>query len=243
MIFLKFLYAIFFLLYHTTGRIWGKGKPNDIKQAFDDKCLAYLKAIQNLNNNDLIKATHPVIIGLTVLGFLAIALASKIFGEKHLYVKEMVLFITPVAFVVATGFLTDEKIKLVIADGKEKLNKWVELVFKWAPRVIALVLTLSLVPEMMAGRQPEPEQMATMIDSAFQPVYIVMFIILLFIPITPYAVLAAPVLFVRVIVLRAIRWIVNKTLEDNSTKPFEIIAMAVTALFILDMVLIMKAAK
>lgn len=234
MIFFKFIYALFFWFYNSIGRIWSKGKPKKVKETFDAQCIAYLKSIRPLNNNDLIKATYPIVVGLTIVGFCEVALASKLFGEGHFIVQQMILVMMPIAFVVRMGFLTDEKIELLKSDCKKNLDKWIGFCFKWIPKVGALIITLSFIPEILAGKQPDPEQAATMISDSFQPTFIFSFIVILLVPTVPYLFFAFPVVIVRVGILNFIRWIVNKTLEDGNTKPFVIISWIVATFTLLD---------
>lgn len=241
MIFFKFIYALFFWFYDSIGKIWGKGRPKEVKEAFDVQCMAYLKSIQYLDNNDLIKATYPIVVGLTIFGFCEVGIASKLFGEGHFIVQQMALVIVPVACVVFMGFLTDEKIVLLIEDCKKKLDKWISICFKWAPRIVALIITISFIPEIMAGKQPEPEQVAAMIDSSFHPALIFMFVIILLVPAIPYLFFAFPVVIVRVGILNFIRWVVNNTLEDGNTKPFVVTSWIVATSALFDMFLVIRA--
>lgn len=242
MIFFKFIYALFFWFYDSIGRIWGKGKPKEVKEAFDAQCMAYLKSIQNHTNNDLIKATYPIVVGLTIFGFCEIGLASKLFGSGHFIVQQMVLIMMPVAYVIRMGYLTDEKIEALQEDCKIALDKWINFCFTWTPRVGAFIITLSFIPDLMNGKQPEPEQVASMISNNFEPSYILYFLAILLIPVFLYLLLFAfPILIVRVGILNFIRWIANKTLEDGNTKPFVIISWIVATFTLLDMFFVIRA--
>lgn len=241
MIFFKFIYALLKLFYDSIGTIWGKGKPSDFKNEFDAKCITYLKSIQHLNNNGLIKATYPIVVGLVMFSFCEVALASKIFGEGHFIVQQMVAVTMPVAFIVFMGFLTDEKIELLKTDCKKTLDKWIGFCFKWTPRIGALIITLSFIPEIMAGKQPNPEQAAAMITNSFNSAFIFAFVVILLAPTVPYLFFAFPVVIVRVGILNFIRWIINKTLEDDNTKPFVIISWVVATFVLLDAFLVIRA--
>jgi hypothetical protein len=241
MIFFKFIYALFFWFYSTIGLIWSKDKPKQLKKYFDAQCIAYLKSIEHLNNNDLIKATYPIVIGSVIFGFFEVWLASKLFGEGHLIVQQMILVMVPVAYIIRMGYLTDEKIEVLKADCQKALDKWIDLCFTWTPRIGAIII-LSLIPEVLAGRQPDPEQVASMIGNNLNPTFIIGFISILFVPVFLYLLLFAfPILIARVGILNFIRWIVKKTLADNNTKPFVVISWVVATFTLLDAFFVLRA--
>jgi hypothetical protein len=242
MLFFRLIYALFFWLYNTIEKIWDNDKAIQLKEDFDARCINYFRSIQHLNNNDLIKATYSIVIGLTAFGFFEVWLASKFVGSQHLLVQQMILVMMFIAYIVRMGYLTDEQIEVLKADCQKNLDKWIDLCFKWIPRIAAFLIMISFIPNLVVGREPDPQQIAAFINANLDPPVIIAFILILLIPVILYGLLFAfPILIVRAGILNAIRWNVNKTLARGNTKPFVIISWLVSTAALIEALYALRA--
>ena len=239
MILIKLTYLFLKSFYDSIGSLLRIKKLEHHKAKFDSKCFSYIGLLQNLNDNDFIRAIRPLFIGLVIFGLAEFYLAAKLFGEHHFIVRKMIIVILSLISITSIGLVSDERVISLKEQFKEFIEKWVDFVFKWLPRIGAFVFAIWATLKMLMGEKINLEDSISSVNN-IEISFVIVFIGVLFLPIVPYLFVSIQILFVRIGLVKFLRMLVNRTLKKGNTNPFLIVTQFVSLLLIVELFFVIK---
>lgn len=241
MIVFKFTFLALQLMYNSLGSFWGKGTPNEIKNEFDEQVMLFFNKIQNYNNSDFTVAIKPFLIGFSIFCILESFLVGQIIGEKHLLVKQMIMFSSGFFFLVLIGFRSDKNIHDLIKIAKSDMKRWIEIIANVTFWVGLIILTAWFVFEVSKNPSLTPEEFVVTIFTSFNYFYLIPHAILISGPAIFHLLMwILPVSFARLF-SSIMRTLVKKTINEGNTTPFKIIFILISGLLLLDVFFVMKS--